>query len=50
MSGAADNLKKWALPDGMFVSNFSGHNSIVNALALNADDVLVSGGDDGSLK
>ena len=50
VSGAADNIKKWALPDGVFVSNLSGHNSIVNALALNEDGVLVSGGDDGSLK
>lgn len=49
MSGAADNIKKWALPDSTFVRNFSGHNSIINSLALNADDVLVSGGDDGSM-
>lgn len=50
LSGAADNIKKWALPDGVFVTNFTGHNSIVNAVAANADDVFVSGGDDGSLK
>ena len=50
ISGAADNLKKWALPDGIFVSNYSGHNTIINSLALSQDDVLVSGGDDGSLK
>ena len=39
-----------ALPEGKLVGSFSGHASIVNALALNADDVLVSGGDDGTLK
>lgn len=50
MSGAADNIKKWALPDSVFVKNFSGHNSIINAMSLNTDDVLVSGGDDGSLR
>lgn len=50
LSAGADNIKKWALPDGVFVSNFSGHNSIVNALALNHDNVVVSGGDDGSMK
>ena len=50
MSGSADHIKKWALPDGAFVQNFDGHNSIVNSLAINQDDVLVSGGDDGSLK
>jgi WD40 repeat protein len=50
VSGAADNIKKWALPAGELVSNFSGHNSIVNTVSMNADDVLVSGGDDGSLR
>lgn len=49
-SGSADHLKKWALPDGDFVHNYTGHSSIINCLALNADDVLVSGGDDGTLK
>jgi len=29
--------------------NISGHNTIVNALGLNKDNVLVSGGDNGSL-
>jgi pleiotropic regulator 1 len=29
--------------------NFSGHNAIINALALNQDNVLVSGADNGSL-
>lgn len=50
VSGAADNLKKWALPAGELVSNFSGHNSIINTVSVNADDVLVSGGDDGSIR
>jgi WD40 repeat protein len=30
--------------------NFSGHNTSINALALNEDGVLVSCGDDGSLQ
>lgn len=50
LSGAADNIKKWALPEGTLVANLGGHRAIVNALACNADDVLVSGGDDGSLR
>ena len=50
VSGAADHCKRWGLPDGTFVSNYTGHNAIVNCLAMNADDVMVSGGDDGSLK
>ena len=50
VSAGADCLKKWALPECALVGSFSGHNSIVNALALNADGVLVSGGDNGSLR
>ncbi len=33
-----------------FLHNLSGHNSSLNTLALNDDGVLVSGGDDGSLR
>lgn len=50
VSGAGDNLKKWAFPHGQFIHNFSGHNTIINALALNEDNVLVSGGDDGTMR
>jgi pleiotropic regulator 1 len=57
-SAAADNIKKWQLPAGRFMQNINlagntasrGHNlDIVNALAINEDDVMVSGGDDGML-
>lgn len=48
-SGSPDNIKQWKLPDGAFLQNLSGHNSIVNALAVNQDGVLVSGGDNGSM-
>ena len=50
MSGAADCLKKWQGKDGRFLKSFRGHNAVVNALAINEDGVLVSGGDDGSLR
>ena len=50
LSGAADRIKKWALPEGTLVGNLNGHNAIVNSLAMNADNVMVSGGDDGSLR
>lgn len=49
MSGAADNLKKWHAKDGRFLRNFSGHNAIVNSMAVNQDNVLVSCGDNGSM-
>ncbi|KAL6054778.1 Pleiotropic regulator 1 [Balamuthia mandrillaris] len=48
-SGSADNIKKWKLPDGDFLHNLSGHNTILHTMALNSDNVLVTGGDDGSL-
>ncbi|XP_065838841.1 pleiotropic regulator 1-like [Oscarella lobularis] len=48
-SGSADNIKQWKLPEGNFIQNLSGHNAIVNTLALNSDNVLVSGADNGTL-
>lgn len=50
-SASADNIKTWALPDGRFMRNLSGehHEKLVNALAVNEDGVLISGGDDGSV-
>ena len=44
-SGAPDNIKVWKLPDGNFLQNFSGHQAIVNTVAINSDNVLVSGGE-----
>lgn len=43
-SGSADNIKQWMFPDGKFIQNLSGHNAIINTLAVNSDGVLVSGG------
>ena len=44
-SGAPDNIKIWKFPDGNFLQNFSGHQAIVNTVAINSDNVLVSGGE-----
>jgi pleiotropic regulator 1 len=49
-SASADNIKKWKCPDGDFVENFRGHETIVHCLAVNEDGVLVSGGDNGTIK
>ena len=53
VSGAADNLKKWKCPEGRFLHNLSGpqahHNAILHGLAVNQDDVLVSGADNGKI-
>lgn len=43
-SGAKDNIKEWKCPQGNFMQNLSGHDAIVNALAVNSSNVLVSGG------
>ncbi|VDN02585.1 unnamed protein product [Thelazia callipaeda] len=48
-SGSADNIKQWKCPEGIFIQNLTGHNTIINSLACNEDGVLVSGGDNGSL-
>ncbi|KAH3833184.1 pleiotropic regulator 1-like [Dreissena polymorpha] len=48
-SGSPDNIKQWKFPDGNFLQNLSGHNAIINSLALNSDNVLVSAADNGSM-
>ncbi|VDO78967.1 unnamed protein product [Soboliphyme baturini] len=48
-SASPDNIKQWKCPTGQFVQNLSGHNAIINALVVNQDGVLVSGGDNGSM-
>jgi pleiotropic regulator 1 len=48
-SGSANSIKQWKLPEAAFLTNFEGHNSIVNTLAVNVDNVLFSGADDGTV-
>jgi len=49
-SASADNIKKFALPDGDFLHNMlSQQRAIVNAMAVNHDGVMVTGGDNGSM-
>merc|ERR1712173_36620 len=48
-SASPDNIKEWKCPDGKFIQNLSGHNAIVNCLAANADGVMVSGADNGTM-
>lgn len=49
ISGAADTLKKWHGRTGQFLKNFSGHNAVINALAINEDGVVVSAADNGTI-
>nr|CAD7258271.1 unnamed protein product [Timema shepardi] len=48
-SASPDNLKQWKCPDGRFIQNLTGHNAIINCLAVNPEGVLVSGADNGTL-
>ncbi|OAD58867.1 Pleiotropic regulator 1, partial [Eufriesea mexicana] len=48
-SASPDNIKQWKCPEGKFIQNLSGHNAIVNCLAVNPDGVLVSGADNGTM-
>ncbi|THH05323.1 hypothetical protein EW145_g4880 [Phellinidium pouzarii] len=48
-SAGGNNIKKWKCPEGTFTFNFSGHNAIINTMSVNADSVLFSGGDNGTI-
>lgn len=43
-SASPDNIKEWKFPSCDFIQNLNGHNAILNALAVNSDNVLVSAG------
>ncbi|KAJ8766281.1 hypothetical protein K2173_022340 [Erythroxylum novogranatense] len=49
-SASADNIKKFSLPKGDFLHNMlSQQKTIINAMAVNEDGVMATGGDNGSL-
>lgn len=48
-SGGADKIRVWKCPEGHQTRTMVGHNSIINCLGLNQDNVLVSGSDNGNL-
>lgn len=48
-SASADNIKSWKCPEGKFIQNLTGHNAIINCLAVNTDGVLASGADNGTM-
>ncbi|KDP27811.1 hypothetical protein JCGZ_18891 [Jatropha curcas] len=49
-SASADNIKKFRLPKGEFLHNMlSQQKTIINAMAINQDGVMVTGGDNGSM-
>ncbi|KAM7256697.1 hypothetical protein ACFE04_012438 [Oxalis oulophora] len=49
-SASADNIKKFNLPKGEFLLNMlPQQKTIINAMAVNEDGVMATGGDDGSM-
>ncbi|CAL8080770.1 unnamed protein product [Prunus armeniaca] len=49
-SASADNIKKFNLPKGEFLHNMlSQQKTIINAMAVNEDGVMATGGDNGSV-
>ncbi|KAM7256888.1 hypothetical protein ACFE04_012629 [Oxalis oulophora] len=49
-SASADNIKKFNLPKGEFLHNMlSQQKTIINAMAVNEDGVMATGGDNGSM-
>lgn len=48
-SASTGSIKQWKCPEGAFMQNFEGHNSVINSIAVNEDNVLFSGGDNGSM-
>lgn len=43
-SASTGAIKQWKCPEGALMQNFDGHNSIINTLTVNEDNVMVSGG------
>ena len=43
-SASTGSIKQWKCPEGAFMQNFEGHNSIINTVCVNVDNVLFSGG------
>lgn len=48
-SASTGSIKQWKCPEGAFMQNFEGHNAVINTMAVNEDNVLFSGGDNGSM-
>ena len=48
-SAGSDKIRIWKCPEGWQLRNISEHSTIINKIAINQDNVLVSGGDNGSM-
>lgn len=43
-TGSTGSIKQWKCPEGAFMQNFEGHNSIINTMSVNDQNVMFSGG------
>jgi pleiotropic regulator 1 len=48
-SAGADKIRVWKCPEGDQLRTIPEHNTVINSIAVNRDNVLVSGGDNGTL-
>lgn len=48
-SASTGSIKQWKCPEGDFMQNFDGQNAIINTLSVNDENVMFSGGDNGSM-
>ncbi|KAJ5742823.1 Pre-mRNA-splicing factor prp46 [Penicillium manginii] len=48
-SASTGSIKQWKCPEGAFMQNFDGQNAVINSLAVNDENVMFSGGDNGSM-
>ncbi|KAJ3366569.1 pre-mRNA-splicing factor prp46 [Kappamyces sp. JEL0680] len=44
VSGSSSSIRQWRLPQGNFLQNLEGQNTIINSMSINQDNVLFSGG------
>lgn len=49
-SAGADNIKRWKFPHGQFINNFEHNAGTIQSLAINHDNVMVSGAYNGTLQ
>ncbi|KAJ5893998.1 hypothetical protein N7495_005689 [Penicillium taxi] len=48
-TASTGSIKQWKCPEGEFMQNFEGQNAVINTLSVNEDNVMFSGGDNGSM-
>jgi len=48
-SAGSDKIRIWKQPEGDQLRTIDDHNAVINSMAINQDNVFVSGADNGSL-